>query len=91
MASLEMGQTFPSESSRAATRPKLTCDSEYKTYMRKFYDTQTQVYENNGQGWIHWTWKTEAAADWSYSAGLNGGWIPWDPTSHIYQLSDLCN
>jgi glucan 1,3-beta-glucosidase len=23
---------------------------DYKTYLRKFWDTQTQVYENNGQG-----------------------------------------
>jgi glucan 1,3-beta-glucosidase len=97
--------------------------SDYKTFMRKFYDVQTQVYEvskhffvrcvfcalhlvsrsgiphtwnkadvaqNNGQGWIHWTWKTETSADWSYQTGLAQGWIPSDPTNHKYPLSSLC-
>jgi glucan 1,3-beta-glucosidase len=76
--------------------------NEYKTYLRKFWDTQTQVYENNGQGrviaveicslsgWVFWTWKTESAAEWSYSAGLAGGWIPYNPTEHVNSLSSLC-
>ncbi|KAK4688993.1 glucan 1,3-beta-glucosidase, partial [Tremellales sp. Uapishka_1] len=64
--------------------------TEYKTFMRQFYDVQTQTYENNGQGWIHWTWKTEDAVDWSYSAGLAGGWIPSDPSNHEYSIDQLC-
>ena len=35
-------------------------------------------------GWIQWTWKTESADEWSYSAGLQYGWIPRDPTQRIY-------
>jgi glucan 1,3-beta-glucosidase len=37
-----------------------------------------------------WTWKTESVADWSYKAGLEGGWIPYDPSQHIVSLSDVC-
>lgn len=68
----------------------LTTGREYKYYLRKFWDTQTQVYENNGRGWVYWTWKTENAAEWSYSAGLQGGWIPWNPTQHLAGLDTLC-
>ncbi|OXG24862.1 glucan 1,3-beta-glucosidase [Cryptococcus neoformans Ze90-1] len=63
---------------------------EYKAFMHRFWEVQTQVYEQNGQGWIHWTWKTENAADWSYEAGLDGGWIPWNAGSHDVSLSSLC-
>jgi hypothetical protein len=31
--------------------------SEYKTFLRDFWDTQTQTFENRGHGWIFWTWK----------------------------------
>lgn len=67
-----------------------TWSSDYKTFLRKFYDAQTQVYENNGQGWIMWTWKTETSEDWSYQAGLAGGWIPSDPSNHQYSIQTLC-
>ncbi|ORX38488.1 putative cellulase [Kockovaella imperatae] len=63
---------------------------EYKVFLRKFWEVQTQVYENNGQGYIYWPWKAEDAADWSYQDGLAGGWIPQDPTQHIYSLDELC-
>ncbi|OCF54308.1 glucan 1,3-beta-glucosidase [Kwoniella mangroviensis CBS 10435] len=64
--------------------------SEYKEFLRKFYDVQVQTYENNGQGWIHWTWKTESAADWSYQSGIKNGFIPSDPTNHKYSYQSLC-
>ncbi|KAG7527661.1 hypothetical protein FFLO_06708 [Filobasidium floriforme] len=56
--------------------------NDYKTFLRDYFDTQTQTWENNGQGWIYWSWKMENAAEWSYQAGLNGGWIPYNPTEH---------
>ena len=37
-----------------------------------------------GSGWVYWTWKAENADEWSYQAGLNLGWIPWDPNQRIY-------
>ncbi|WWD19081.1 hypothetical protein CI109_103539 [Kwoniella shandongensis] len=64
--------------------------NEYKEFMRKFYDAQTQVYEQNGQGYFHWTWKTETASDWAYKSGLDGGWIPQDANDHKYSLQSLC-
>ncbi|ODN82333.1 glucan 1,3-beta-glucosidase [Cryptococcus wingfieldii CBS 7118] len=64
--------------------------SEYKAFMRKYWDVQTQLYEANGQGWIHWTWKTEDASDWGYEAGIDGGWIPADAWYHDSPLSSYC-
>ncbi|GHJ85708.1 hypothetical protein NliqN6_2110 [Naganishia liquefaciens] len=58
-----------------------TFSNEYKNFLRDFWDTQTQTFENRGQGWIFWTWKA-APAEWSYQAGLNGGWIPRNPAEH---------
>jgi len=58
--------------------------SSYKQFLRQMYEAQTSAFESGGAGWIMWTWKTEQAADWSYQAGLNGGWIPQDPTNRQY-------
>ena len=40
-------------------------------------------------GWVQWTWKAENADDWSYSAGLQYGWIPWNPNERKYP--NICN
>ncbi|CAE6475138.1 unnamed protein product [Rhizoctonia solani] len=56
---------------------------EYKTWLRRYWDAQTMAFER-GNGWVYWTWKAEVADEWSYSKGLEGGWIPRDPTNHIY-------
>lgn len=48
------------------------------------YEVQTSVYENSSSGWIMWTWKAESADDWSYQAGLAGGWIPSNPSVKMY-------
>ncbi|PBK71986.1 glycoside hydrolase family 5 protein [Armillaria solidipes] len=53
---------------------------EYKDFLRKYWEAQVITYQN----WIHWTWKAESADDWSYQAGLAGGWIPHDPTNMLY-------
>jgi glucan 1,3-beta-glucosidase len=57
--------------------------SDYKTFLRKYYEAQTSAYEH-GTGWIFWTWRAESAADWSYKDGLAGGWIPRNPTDRQY-------
>ncbi|KAF8317388.1 exo-beta-1,3-glucanase [Clavulina sp. PMI_390] len=57
--------------------------SSYKTFMREFWEAQTIAFEG-GNGWIYWTWKTESADEWSYKAGLAGGWIPQNPTNRLY-------
>jgi len=53
--------------------------SSYKTFLRQYWEAQVITYEK-GNGWIQWTWKAENADEWSYQAGLAGGWIPQDPT-----------
>ncbi|KAI5120782.1 hypothetical protein M0805_002409 [Coniferiporia weirii] len=62
-----------------------TFSSSYKTFLRQFWEAQTISYEA-GQGWIQWTWKTEAGTgeEWSYQVGLAYGWIPQNPTSREY-------
>ncbi|PPQ82283.1 hypothetical protein CVT25_008433 [Psilocybe cyanescens] len=61
-----------------------TFSDEYKEFMRKYWEAQTQSYEKGGQGWIMWTWKMENADEWSYKAGVENGWIPQDPTDYKY-------
>ncbi|KAJ6469655.1 exo-beta-1,3-glucanase [Mycena vitilis] len=61
--------------------------SSYKTFLRQFWEAQVISYEK-AQGWIQWTWKAEAADEWSYQAGLAGGWIPKDPTD--LQFPNIC-
>jgi len=55
----------------------------YKDFLRKTWEAQVITYEK-ASGWIMWTWKTESAHEWSYSAGLQFGWIPQNPTSRKY-------
>ena len=60
-------------------------------YMSRFYYAnfcgvrcdQVITFEK-ASGWIQWTWKTESVDEWSYSAGLQYGWIPQDPTHRQY-------
>ncbi|TDL20938.1 exo-beta-1,3-glucanase [Rickenella mellea] len=63
--------------------------SSYKTFLRQYWEAQTITYEK-GEGWIQWTWKTQAGAgeEWSYQAGLQYGWIPQNPTSR--QFPNIC-
>lgn len=48
---------------------------EYKNSLARFFEVQTTVYEK-ASGWFMWTFKAENADDWSYDAGVKGGWIP---------------
>ncbi|QRV98105.1 Cellulase (glycosyl hydrolase family 5 protein) [Ceratobasidium sp. AG-Ba] len=81
------------DGTRAGSQFVMSCDNitgtmdkfsdDYKTYMRRYFDAQTIAFER-GNGWVYWNWKAEIADEWSYSKGLEGGWIPKDPTNHIY-------
>ncbi|KAF5366258.1 hypothetical protein D9758_005687 [Tetrapyrgos nigripes] len=55
-----------------------TFSPEYKTFLRQSWEAQTLSYEK-AAGWIQWSWKLENSDDWSYQAGLQNGWIPWNP------------
>lgn len=50
---------------------------------------QTEVAEHV-QGWIYWTWKAERADEWSYSKGLEGGWIPRDAGIEDRMFGTIC-
>ncbi|KAH9980767.1 glycoside hydrolase family 5 protein [Russula compacta] len=58
-------------------------NQEYKDFLRQTWEAQVITFEK-ASGWIQWTWKTEKAHEWSYSAGLKYGWIPQDPTDLKY-------
>ncbi|KAI0067460.1 glycoside hydrolase family 5 protein [Artomyces pyxidatus] len=60
-----------------------TFSEDYKTFMRQYWEVQVEIGEAV-QGWIYWTWKTESADEWSYQKGLEGGWIPQDPSQRLY-------
>ncbi|KAK0216153.1 exo-beta-1,3-glucanase [Armillaria fumosa] len=62
------------------TGSALSFSPEYKVFLRKYWEAQVITYRN----WIHWTWKAESADDWSYQAGLVGGWIPSNVTERLY-------
>ncbi|KAE8215371.1 hypothetical protein CF327_g1331 [Tilletia walkeri] len=49
---------------------------DYKALLKAMFDTQTKLYEETTSGWIMWAWRTESAPEWSFKAGLKGGWIP---------------
>ncbi|KAL5638947.1 hypothetical protein ACGC1H_003349 [Rhizoctonia solani] len=72
----------------AFTGDRSRFSSEYKTFMRKYYEAQVSAFERGGQGWFYWTWKAEEAHDWSYQAGLAGGWIPTNPSDR--QFPNIC-
>ncbi|KAI9444576.1 glycoside hydrolase family 5 protein [Lactarius indigo] len=61
---------------------------DYRNFLRMSWEAQVTTYEK-ASGWIQWTWKTEQADDWSYSAGLQYGWIPWNPEDREYP--NICN
>ncbi|KAH9942759.1 glycoside hydrolase [Amylocystis lapponica] len=61
--------------------------TSYKTFLRQYWESQVQIGESI-QGWVYWAWKAENADDWSYQKGLEGGWIPQDPTDRMYP--DIC-
>ncbi|KAA1467483.1 glycoside hydrolase [Dentipellis sp. KUC8613] len=65
-----------------------TFSSSYKAFLRKYWEVQVEIGESV-QGWIYWTWKAENADEWSYQKGLEGGWIPQDPSQRMYP--GLCN
>ncbi|KAF9003932.1 glycoside hydrolase family 5 protein [Cyathus striatus] len=56
---------------------------DYMTFLRMYWEVQIEVGETI-QGWVFWTWKAENADEWSYQRGLEGGWIPQDPTDRLY-------
>ncbi|GAA5911813.1 hypothetical protein JCM5296_005376 [Sporobolomyces johnsonii] len=61
-----------------------TFSEDYKASLRQFWEAQVDVWEASTSGWIQWCWKAENADDWSYYAGVQGGWIPSDPTQRMY-------
>ncbi|EPQ54092.1 glycoside hydrolase [Gloeophyllum trabeum ATCC 11539] len=83
--SMDVGQTFGS--CAGYTGDQGGWSDSYKTFLRRYWEAQVAVAEA-ASGWIYWCWKTESADDWSYQKGLEGGWIPQDPSDRLYP--DIC-
>lgn len=54
-----------------------TFSAEYKNELAMLFAVQKKAFEYT-TGWFMWTFKAESADDWSYDAGVKGGWIPKD-------------
>ncbi|KAJ7104177.1 glycoside hydrolase family 5 protein [Mycena belliarum] len=76
-------QNAPLGSCAGWTGSSANFSSDYKTFLRKYWEVQVTMGENV-QGWVYWTWKAENSDDWSYQKGLQGGWIPQDPANRLY-------
>ncbi|KDQ59273.1 glycoside hydrolase family 5 protein [Jaapia argillacea MUCL 33604] len=86
--SLNSGQGAPFGSCTGYTGSYQGFSSSYKSFLRQYWEAQADVGESV-QGWVYWCWKNENADDWSYQMGLQGDWIPQDPTNRIYP--NLCS
>ncbi|KDQ06363.1 glycoside hydrolase family 5 protein [Botryobasidium botryosum FD-172 SS1] len=70
------------KSCQGLTGDSTNFSASYKSFLRSYWEAQVTSYEKVN-GWIYWTWKTESADEWSYQKGLEGGWIPQDPTQRL--------
>ncbi|KIJ50980.1 glycoside hydrolase family 5 protein [Sphaerobolus stellatus SS14] len=80
--------TYPGQTQVFGNCSGLSGDSsqfadDYKTFLRQYWEVQVDAGEAVN-GWIYWAWKTEEADEWSYQKGLEGGWIPQDPSQRLY-------
>ncbi|KAF8526318.1 glycoside hydrolase [Hysterangium stoloniferum] len=82
------GQTQVFGNCSGLTGNTSTFSDDYKSFLRKYWEVQVEAGES-ATGWIFWTWKTESADEWSYQKGLEGGWIPQDPTNRMFP--NLCS
>ncbi|KAI9841441.1 MAG: exo-1,3-beta-glucanase [Sclerophora amabilis] len=51
-------------------------DQQLKDDTRGYIEAQLQVYERSTRGWIFWTFKTEASAEWDVTRLINYGVFP---------------
>ena len=78
--------TFPGSTYRGRCDGTKTGDGSqwsatYKSYLKRMFDTQRDIYETSSSGFIAWTWKAPQAADWSYSRLVELGVISRDLNS----------
>ncbi|GAA5995847.1 hypothetical protein JCM5350_008203 [Sporobolomyces pararoseus] len=62
---------------------RATFSKEYKISLGKSWAAQIATWESTS-GWVAWTFKAEQADDWSYQAGVAGGWIPKNLNKPLY-------
>lgn len=55
--------------------------AEYKKWLQTYAEAQMSAF-STAMGWFYWTWRTESAAQWSYSTAWTNGYMPakaYDP------------
>lgn len=72
-----------------------TYTPEYRTFLKTWAIAQMDAFEKSW-GWFYWTWKSETAHQWSYQAGLKGGFMPaqahkrdWDCSKPVPSFGSL--
>lgn len=53
-----------------------TWSQTFKDDTRGYIEAQMETFERNTQGWIFWTWKTEASPEWDAQRLIDGGIFP---------------
>lgn len=68
---------------------------DYREFLKIFAIAQMDAFEK-AWGWFYWTWKAEAAYQWSYEAGLKGEFMPkvaydreWDCSKSLPNFGEL--
>ncbi|RMZ90013.1 hypothetical protein DV736_g2767, partial [Chaetothyriales sp. CBS 134916] len=67
--------TAPQCDCAPANDPASSYSSQYKQFLKMYAEAQMHSFEQ-AWGWFYWTWKTEAAVQWSWMLGLQAGILP---------------
>ncbi|KIO32688.1 glycoside hydrolase family 5 protein [Tulasnella calospora MUT 4182] len=66
-----------------------TFSDDFKDFLAQYFEAQVMAYEQT-QGWIYWF--TETVDEWSYSKGIEGGWIPANISDmSLRRFPDICS
>lgn len=79
-------QNSPRCSCTEANAATSAYSAAYKNWLLDFAEAQMHSFEQ-GWGWFYWTWKTEAAAQWSYRDGLAAGILPQKAYQRTFDCS----
>ncbi|OWO98837.1 hypothetical protein B2J93_7099 [Marssonina coronariae] len=84
--------TFPNSSyigSCADKNDLANWNETFKNDMRGYLEAQLSTFERHTQGWVFWTFKTEAAHEWDAFKLLEAGIFPQPLTS--YKYDSICS
>ena len=77
----------PSCSCSKANEEPTQYSKEYKKLLQTYAEAQMSAFET-AQGWFYWTWRTEAAYQWSYRTAWKNGYMPAKAYSPSFKCGD---